>query len=57
MNYDPGLNLKKRWFGKPDPAVSLQIREAIHAVLASEPQITNIRWCNEAETDCGSNPA
>jgi hypothetical protein len=57
VNYDPGFNLRKRLFSKVDHSLHLQICEAIHAVLSSEPAITNIHWCDDAETDCGENPS
>jgi hypothetical protein len=55
--YDPGLNLKKRLFGKPDGALQSRLIAAIHTALTSEPEITGVRWCADGERDCGDTPA
>lgn len=55
--YDPGLNLKKRLFGKPDRSFQLQICQALHAALTAAPDITEIRWCDDGEKDCADTPA
>jgi hypothetical protein len=57
ITYDPGLNLKKRLFGKKDSSLQDQIYHVINQVLQSEQRITDIRWCNGTETDCGEAPA
>jgi len=55
--YDPGFNLKKRLFGKPDRAAQLAICQTLHAALSAAPGITEIRWCDDGEKDCGDTPA
>ncbi len=55
--YDAGLNLKKRLFAKPDHALHQQICQAIHTALATEPTITEIRWCDDRERDCDDTPS
>lgn len=57
VNYDPGLNLKKRLFGKIDTAQQKQICDALNRALQNEGRITEIRWCNDKETDCGESPS
>jgi hypothetical protein len=57
VNYDAGLNLRKRLFGKPDRSRQLEICAAINLVLQNELAVTDIRWCDQKETDCGDNPA
>ena len=56
VDYDAGLNVWKRLFGKADSSLQLKICEAINLVLRDEPKVTEISWCNEPETDCGENP-
>ena len=56
VDYDAGLNVWKRLFGKADSPLQLKICEAINSVLRDEPKVTEISWCNEPETDCGENP-
>lgn len=56
VDYDPGLSIKKRLFGKADPVLQLRICQAINSALQGEPGITALRWCNDAETDCGETP-
>ena len=55
VSFEAGL--KKRLFGKADPSLHLRICEALDSVLQQEPEVTNIRWCNVEETDCGDNPS
>jgi hypothetical protein len=54
IDFKPGL--KTRLFGKTDPSLHLRICKALHAVLHQEPAITDIRWCDEQEVDCGDTP-
>ena len=56
INYDPGPNLIKSLFKKADHSLQLRICEAINSALRKESSITDIRWCDEKETDCGENP-
>lgn len=55
--YDPGFNLKKRLFAKPDRTAQLQVCQAVHIALSAAPHVTNIRWCDDGEKDCGDTPA
>ena len=55
--YEPGFDLKKRLFGKPDRAGQLLVCQAIHAALSTTPEITEVRWCSDGEKDCGETPA
>jgi hypothetical protein len=57
VEYDAGLNLKKRLFAKPDRALQARICQVIHAVLTSTPDISDIRWCSDGEHDCGDTPS
>jgi hypothetical protein len=54
VDFKPGL--KQRLFGKTDPSLHLRICEALDAVLQREPGITEIRWCDDKEIDCGDHP-
>ncbi len=56
VNYDAGLNLRKRFFGKADPSLQLKICGAINSVLHNEPNVTEILLCDDEETDCDQNP-
>lgn len=56
VHYDPGLNLKKRLFGKADTALQAQLVGSIDAILRAEPEITLLRWCDERFRDCGDAP-
>lgn len=56
VDYDPGLDLKQRFFGKADARTIARLCAAIHAALLSEPRITELRWCDRAEQDCDATP-
>lgn len=57
IEYDAGLNLKKRLFAKPDRAVQMQICQAVHKALTSASDISELRWCSDGERDCGDTPS
>jgi hypothetical protein len=57
VEYDAGLNLKKRLFAKPDRTLQAQICTTIHSALGDSPDITEIRWCDDGERDCGDAPS
>jgi hypothetical protein len=42
--YDPGLNIFKRLFARPDEENLLKLSKAIDAALRSEKSIRNIEW-------------
>ena len=56
VDYDPGLNLRLRFFGKAHAATISRLCTAIHAALVSEPRITAIRWCGDGENACAEMP-
>ena len=56
VHYDPGLNLKKRLFGKVDTALQARLVARIHAIVTAEPDMTLLRWCDERFRDCGDTP-
>jgi hypothetical protein len=43
VNYDPGLNLVKRMFHRPDPQAHEQLRDRVRQILASDSAIRTIK--------------
>ncbi|MEP6818554.1 MAG: hypothetical protein ABJA18_03405 [bacterium] len=56
VSFDTGFSLRKRLLGKADTSLQMRICEALNSVLHEEPAITDLRWCDVEETDCGDNP-
>jgi hypothetical protein len=40
VDYDPGLNLLKRWFGRPDPAGRARVEDALRKSLTGLPGVS-----------------